>query len=258
MLGHICLCHHCGPAKLGRHRMTKKKTKSMRPKAKTGQIRYDPTTCIFTVSDIELQRLQRQYPYDDIQAAVTQSGEHTRGYPASFRQKIEADPSHFLEFDLEWQLFRPKPEQEPQTLSELARQIKLCPTFIREALIGEVDMELAGQDLAIFYRRYYELGGTGFEPTNNADVDLARLLELCGEDKRLPRLQEIDVKILKHLNEAEFTKMQAELEMELNIPRKTIGKRLRRLRGLGLTHRVLGKRGGEAISALGRHLLEKL
>jgi len=238
--------------------MTKKKAKPTRRQAKTGQIRYDPKTCTYSVPDSELQRLQGKYPYDDIQGAITQAGKHTKGYPENARQTIKDDPRRILEFDLELWLCRPEPEQEAGTLSELAQQIRLCPTFVREALTGEIDMKLAHRDLAKFYLRYCELSGTDFEPMNNAADALVRLLELCGEEKRLPKLQEIDVRILKHLNTAEFTKMQADLEMELRVSRRTIGKRLKYLRELGLTHQPQGQTGGEAISIQGKHFLKTL
>jgi hypothetical protein len=117
---------------------------------------------------------------------------------------------------------------------------------------------MAGRDLAKFYPRYYELGGTGFEPTNNAVVDLVCLLESSGGEKRLPRLQEIDVRILKHLNTAKFARKLSDLEAELNVPRETVGKRLEVLRALGLTHRPQGQKGGDAISTPGKNFLKTL
>jgi DNA-binding transcriptional ArsR family regulator len=227
-------------------------------KAEKGLIRYNPETCTYSVPDSQLRRLQCKYPYDDIQAAIVQAGRHTKRYSENARQAIEANPHHALEFDLECWLFAPKPQQQPRTLSELARQIKLCPTFVREALTGEINAKLAARDLAKFYPRYYELGGTGFEPTHNATVDLVSLLKACGEEKKLPRLQEIDVKILKHLNAAEFARKLGDLEAELNVPRVTVGKRLKILRALGLTHRPKGQKGGDAISAPGKNFLKTL
>lgn len=238
--------------------MPSKQVKSTQRKAGKGPIRYDTETCTYSVPDSEQRRLQGKYPYDDIQAAIIQAGKHTKRYPDNARQAIKANPGRALEFDLECWLFNPKPEQQARTLAELAQQIRLCPTFVREALTGQIDAELAGRDLAKFYPRYYELGGTGFEPTSNAAVDLVCLLESCGGEKRLPRLQEIDVRILKHLNTAEFARKLSDLETELNVPRETVGKRLEVLRALGLTHRPQGQKGGDAISTPGKNFLKTL
>jgi hypothetical protein len=238
--------------------MASKQVKSTQRKAGKGPIRYDPETCTYSVPDSEQRRLQGKYPYDDIQAAIIQAGRHTKGYSENTRQAIKANPERALEFELECWLFSPKPQQQARTLAELAQQIKLCPTFVREALTGQIDAELAGRDLAKFYPIYYELGGTGFEPTNNAAVDLVCLLESCGGEKRLPRLQEIDVKILKHLNTAEFAGKLSDLETELNVPHETVGKRLKVLRALGLIHRPQGQKGGDAISTPGKNFLKTL
>jgi len=223
--------------------MTSNQFKTTSQKAGKSPIRYDPETCTYSVPDSEQRRLQGKYPYDDIQSAIIQA---------------KANPGRALEFDLECWLFNPQPQQQAQSLAELAQQIRLCPTFVREALTGQIDAELAGRDLAKFYPRYYELGGTGFEPTNNAVVDLVCLLESCGGEKRLPRLQEIDVRILKHLNTAEFAKKLSDLEAELNVSRETVSKRLEVLRALGLTHRPEGQKGGDAISTPGKDFLKTL
>jgi len=238
--------------------MTSKQVRSTQRKAGKGPIRYDPETCTYSVPDSEQRRLQGKYPYDDIHAAIIQAGRHTKRYSENARQAIKTNPGRALEFDLECWLFNPKPEHQARTLAELAQQIRLCPTFVREALTGEIDAELAGRDLAKFYPRYYEFGGTGFEPTHNAVVDLVCLLESCGGEKRLPRLQEIDVKILMYLNTAEFAKKLSDLEAELNVPRETVSKRLEILRKLGLTHLTQDQKGAEAISAQGRNFLKKL
>jgi len=238
--------------------MTSKNVKSPQPKAGKSPIRYDPETCTYSVPEPEQRRLQSKYPYDDIRAAIIQAGRHTKRYSEIARQAIKANPGRALEFDLECWLFNPKPDHQARTLDELAQQIRLCPTFVREALTGDIDAELAGRDLAKFYPRYYELGGTGFEPTNNAAFDLVCLLESIGGEKRLPRLQEIDVRILKHLNTAEFARKLSDLETELNVPRQTVGKRLKVLRALGLTHRPQGQMGGDAISTPGRNFLKTL
>lgn len=227
-------------------------------KAKSSQISYDPETFSYYVPESEQRRLQGKYPFDNIPAAITQAGRHTQRYSENARQSIKADPCRALEFDLECWLFSPKPQQQARTLDELAQQIRLCPTFVREALTGQIDAELAGRDLVKFYPMYYELGGTGFEPTYNAAVDLVNLVETCGGEKRLPRLQEIDVKILKYLNTAEFAKKLSDLEAELNVPRQTVSKRLQLLQALGLTHRPQGQKGGQAISPQGRDFLKKL
>ena len=236
----------------------RKKTRPRQHKAKSSQIRYDPKTCTYTVPDSEQRRLQGKYPYDDIQAAIIQAGKHTKRYSDNARQTIQADPCRALEFDLECWLFRPVPQQQARTLSELTDQIRLCPTFVREALTGEIDAELAGRDLAKFYPSYYELGGTGFQPTYNAAVDLVCLLESSGGEKRLPRLQEIDVKILKHLNTAEFAKKLSDLETELNAPRETVGKSLRYLRELGLICHPKSRTDGDTISTSGRNFIKTL
>ena len=238
--------------------MTTKNVKSTQRKAGAGPIRYDPETCTYSVPDTEQRRLQGKYPYDNIQAAIIQAGKHTKRYSENARQAIKANPGRALEFDLECWLFNPKPQQQAQTLAELAQQIRLCPTFVREALTGQIDAELAGRDLAKFYPRYYELGGTGFEPTNNAVVDLVCLLESCGGEKRLPRLQEIDVRILKHLNTAKFARKLNDLETELNVSRETVSKRLEVLRALGLTHRPQGQKEGDEISTPGKNFLKTL
>jgi len=226
-------------------------------KPKSGQIRYDPETYTYSVSESEQRRLQGKYPYDDIQTAIIQAGRHTQRYSDNARQSIKAEPCRALEFDLECWLFNPRPQQQARTLGELARQIRLCPTFVREALTCQVDAELAGPDLVKFYPIYYELGGTGFEPTHNAAVDLVSLLESCGGEKRLPRLQEIDVRILKHLNTAKFARKLNDLEAELNVPRETVSKSLQVLRKIGLTHPAQDQ-GTEAISSEGRNFLETL
>jgi DNA-binding transcriptional ArsR family regulator len=237
--------------------MNGKHIKSAQPKADKGPIRYDSETCIYSVPDSEQRRLQGKYPYDDIQAAIIQAGRHTKRYSEDARQAIEANPGRALEFDLECWLFGPK-QQHARTLAELAQQIRLCPTFVREALTGEIDAKLAGRDLVKFYPTYYELGGKGFEPTHIAVVDLVSLLKACGEEKKLPRLQEIDVRILKHLNTAKFAARLSDLEAELNVPRQTVGKRLKVLRALGLTHRPKGQKGGDIISTPGRNFLKTL
>ena len=227
-------------------------------KAKSSQISYDPETFSYYVPESEQRQLQGKYPFDDIPAAIIQAGRHTQRYSENARQSIKADPCRALEFDLECWLFSPKPQQQARTLDELAQQIRLCPTFVREALTGQIDAELAGRDLVKFYPMYYELGGTGFEPTHNAAVDLVNLLESCGGEKRLPRLQEIDVKILRHLNASEFAKKLSDLEEELDVPRETVSKRLQLLQALGLTHRPQGQKDGQAISSQGRDFLKKL
>lgn len=237
--------------------ITRMTDKSIQTKVGMGRIQYDPETCTYSVPDPILKKLQVKYPYDDIRAAITRAGKHTKGYSEKARNNIKADPGHILEFDLECWLFMPEPQKQARTLTELGQQIKLCPTFVREALTGEIDVELAGRDLVKFYPMYRELSGTGFEPADNASGGLVRLLELCGEKRRLPRLQEIDVRILKYLNTARFAKRQADLETELNVPIETVGKRLRILRALGLIHRPEGQTGGDAISTPGKHFLQR-
>ena len=65
------------------------------------QIRYDPTTCTYSVPESQMRRLQGKYPYADIRAVVAEAGEHTRAYPENAREAIEADPKRILELDLE-------------------------------------------------------------------------------------------------------------------------------------------------------------
>jgi len=234
------------------------KTKPSRKKTMGHHIRYDPTACTFSVPESEMPRLQGKHPYADIRAAIIEAGKHTRAFPEDARRAIEADAKRILELDLKLWLFGPEPEQQAETLAELAKQMLLCPTLVREALTGQIDVGLAHRDLEIFYRRYRELGGGGFEPAENAVVGLARLLELCGEQKRLPQLQEIDIKILKYLRTSEFAKKQSDLETELKVSREAVGKRLKCLRQLGLIERIRGQAGGEVISSEGERLLKKV
>ena len=234
------------------------KAELRRKKTMGHQIRYDPTTCTYSLPESEMRRLQDRHPYADIAAAIAEAGKHTRAYPKNVRESIETDPKRVLELDLELWLFRPEPEQQAETLAELAKQILLCPTFVREALTGRIDVGLACRDLERFYRRYRELGGGGFEPAENAAASLERLLELCGEQKRLPRLQEIDVRILKHLHTCEFAKNQSDLETEVKVSRAAVGKRLKCLRQLGLIERIRGRASGEVISPEGERFLKKL
>jgi DNA-binding MarR family transcriptional regulator len=220
------------------------------------QIRYDPTTCTYAAPESELRRLQGKYPYADIRAAIDEAGKHTRAYPENARQAIEANPERVLELDLELHLFRPQGEPQAETLAELVKQIMLCPAFVREALTGQIDTDLAQRDLERFYRRYRELGGGDFEPAENATAGLVRLLELCGGQKRLPRLQEIDIKILKYLHTSELANKQSDLETELQVPRATVGKRLEYLRQLGLIERIRDAESAQAISPEGRRFLD--
>jgi DNA-binding MarR family transcriptional regulator len=205
-----------------------------------------------------MRRLQGKYPCADIRAAIANAGKHTKAYPENARQAIEADPKRVLELDLELCLFRPEPEHRAETLAELAKEILLCPSFVREAPTGKIDAKLAERDLERFYRRYRELGGGGFEPAEDAATGLERLLALCGEQKRVPRLQEIDIKILKYLHTSEFAKEQSDLESDLKVSRATVGRRLKCLRKLGLTERIRGRESGEVISSRGEHLLKEL
>jgi len=83
------------------------------------------------VPDSELQRLQGKYPYDDMQATITQAGKHTKGYPENARQTIKADPRRILEFDLElwWtQQFVKKFVSEQWLLSCLSLVVHLLMT----------------------------------------------------------------------------------------------------------------------------------
>lgn len=202
--------------------------------------------------------MQGRYPYADIESAIADAGRHTKAFGEDVRKSIEGDAQRVLELDLALWLFRPQPQREAETLAELAREILLCPTFVREALTGQIDAGLAGRDLERFYRQYRELGGASFEPAEDAGAGLERLLELCGGQKRLPRLQEIDVKILKHLHSCEFAHEQSDLEAELKVSRAAVGKRLKCLRQLGLIERIRGQASGEAISREGKRFLKRL
>ena len=71
-------------------------------------IRYDPTTCTFSVPDSEMPRLQGKHPYADIRAAIIEAGKHTRAFPEDARRAIEADPNRILELDLRLWLFGPE------------------------------------------------------------------------------------------------------------------------------------------------------
>lgn len=232
--------------------------KTIQHKISSSKITYDQEKFSFHVPESEQRRLQNKYPFDDIDAAIIQAGRHTQHYSDITRESIKNDPCRALEFDLECWFFSPKPEQQAKTLAELAQQIRLCPTFVREALTGRIDAQLANRDLVKFYPIYYELEGTGFDPTYDAAADLVNLLESCGEKKRLPRLQEIDVKILKYLNTAEFAKQLSDLEVELSLPREKVSKRLQVLRKFGLTCLKHGKERGEKISTQGRDFLKEL
>jgi hypothetical protein len=218
-------------------------------------IGYDAVTGVFFVPASERERLRRGFPHDDIEGAIDQAGRHARRYPESFQDRIKADPERFLELDLEWQFFRPKPEADPANLAEVAQQIRVCPTFIFEALTGTVDEALAVKDLFVFYRLFYELGGTGFEPTDDPAADLAHLLEACGGDKGLPSLQEMDVRILKHLYATAVPSLQSDLASAFDQSRRAIAERLRYLRRLGLTHQPSGRRRGDVLTAKGKELL---
>lgn len=224
----------------------------------SSRIQYDPTTCTYSVPESQMRRLQGKYPYTDIRAAIAEAGKHTLGYPENARRAIEADPERILELDLELCLFRPAGEPQAETLAELARKIMLCPTFVREALTGQIDIDLAHRDLERFYRRYRELGGGGFEPADNAAAGLGRLLELCGGQKRLPRLQEIDVRILKYLHTSELANKQSDLETELKVSQATVGKRLECLRQLGLIERIRDAESAQVVSPEGKRFLKKL
>ncbi|MBN2133183.1 MAG: hypothetical protein JW741_27020, partial [Sedimentisphaerales bacterium] len=179
----------------------------------------------------------------------------TRTYAREVRQRIAAQPQRFLELDLQWQLFRPKPEPEPTTLAQLARQIRLCPTLIYKVLTGRSNEALAAADLLIFYRPFFELGGTGFDPTGEPGVDLKRLLTACGAETSLPTIQEIDVRILKQLYATEAPALSADLIEKLGRDRRTIGERLTYLRRLGLTRRDAGAGHGETLTTKARQLL---
>ena len=123
---------------------------------------------------------------------------------------------------------------------------------------GQVDAQVARRDLKRFYRRYRELGGEGFEPAKDAAAGLERLLQLCGEQKKLPRIQEIDVKILKYLHTCQFAKEKSDLETELKMSRATVDKRLSCLRQLGLIERIRGRGKRQVISSEGERFLKEL
>jgi len=219
-------------------------------------IAYDAVTCIFFVPQGEMSQWRQRCPHDDLETAIRQAGEHTRTYPQEVRERIAARPQPFLELDLRWQLFRPKPEPQPATLAQLAQQIRLCPTLIYEVLTGKVSEALAATDLLTFYRPFFELGGTGFEPTGEPATDLKRLLRVCGAEKTLPTLQQIDVRILQHLYAVKVPALPADLVETLGKDRRTVTERLTYLRRLGLTQRPASRRRGETLTSKARHVLE--
>jgi hypothetical protein len=137
--------------------MTGKNVKSPKQRTDKGPIRYDPENCTYFVPDSQLRRLQAKYPYNDIRDAIILAGRRTKRYSENARRAIKENPGRALEFDLECWLFGPTPQQQAKTLPELAQQIRFCPTFVREALTGDIDEKLAGRDLAKFYSRYTSL-----------------------------------------------------------------------------------------------------
>jgi len=229
-----------------------------RPTHGLHEIAYDAATCAFFVPPQDVAQWRRRCPHDDIATAIRQAGEHTRTYAPQVREQIAAHPQRFLELDLRWQLFRPKPEPEPATLPQLARQIRLCPTLIYEVLTGKGNDTLAAADLLTFYRPFFELGGAGFEPTGEAGADLKRLLTACGAEQSLPSLQEIDVRILKQLYATEAPALSSDLVEQLGRDRRTIGERLTYLRRLGLTHHSAGSGRGETLTTKARQVLDVL
>jgi hypothetical protein len=220
------------------------------------EIGYDAATCTFLVPPETAAQLRDRCPHDDIEAAIRQAGEHTRAYAHDTRARIEAQPQRFLELDLQWQLFRPKPEPEPANLAELAHQIRLCPALICEVLTGKVNEALAATDLLTFYRPFFELGGAGFEPTGEPATDLKRLLRACGAAETLPTIQEIDVRILQHLYVVAAPALPADLVEKLGGDRRTIGERLTYLRRLGLIQRPAGRRRRETLTTKARQILD--
>jgi len=222
------------------------------------EIAYDAATCSFLVPEAAMSQWRSRYPHDDLEAAIRQAGEHTRTYAQEVREQIAARPQPFLELDLRWQLFRPKPEPEPTTLAQLAQQIRLCPTLIYEVLTGKSNEGLAATDLLTFYRPFFELGGTGFDPTGQPAVDLKRLLTACGAETSLPTIQEIDVRILKQLYATEAPALPADLVEKLGKDRRTIGERLTYLRRLGLTRCGGGSGRGETLTTKAKQLLNVL
>ncbi len=72
-----------------------------------------------------------------------------------------------------------------------------------------------------------------------------------GEAAKPGVLHPDDVKILRALALAKTTVNQYDLEGKAGLSRRTISKRLTKLRGRGLTYRPNGKHGGEAITDAG-------
>ena len=72
-----------------------------------------------------------------------------------------------------------------------------------------------------------------------------------GEDEQSVVLHPDDLMILQVLSTAGTTLTQEALNKKIARDVKTIGKRLARLRELGLTHRPDGERGGDAITETG-------
>jgi DNA-binding MarR family transcriptional regulator len=67
----------------------------------------------------------------------------------------------------------------------------------------------------------------------------------------------MDVKILRVLGESSTPKIQVTLEQneKIGLSRRSLTPRLDRLRHLGLIHRPLGERSGDAITPKGREIL---
>jgi hypothetical protein len=77
----------------------------------------------------------------------------------------------------------------------------------------------------------------------------------AGDSSLPPPVRPEEMLLLKKLNMA-YPQTVLEADDELGLSRRSIGLFLERLRSLGLTHRPLGERSGEAITLTGRALLE--
>lgn len=79
-----------------------------------------------------------------------------------------------------------------------------------------------------------------------------------GAISSTPPLDDKDVSILRYLEEMyPLAKSQTDIEAGSLVSRRTIGRRLAKLRDKNLTHRPKGEKGGEAITDQGRKLLAR-
>ena len=95
-------------------------------------------------------------------------------------------------------------------------------------------------------------------PSSPNRLEKAGFGALNTDDGLAPALHADDVLILKTLRQSKASLRQFDIEGATGLDRKTIAKRLPRLRELGFIERPNGKRGGEAITAAGRKVISGL